>query len=632
MDRLKSKNFMYAATILGVLFSLVAFSMEFPPPPLTQDFGGSIKSGIYRMIIPESGLVLSQNEILRAEEIVISGPIETRGHELILDARRVEFIKGGKILGFTHEAQPTLSVGLPGNKGGQGCDNCEPADPFTIRANKGGAGGGGTSGGLGAAGVQGDLQPLQVRFFSASILGQPILTLKGQKGGKGGFGGKGGDGGNGGKGGKARATCFVWASYGPGQGGESGLRGQGGKGGTGGRGGQSIPLQFLTSQTLSSLKTDLIVTEQGEGGDGGDPGESGNGGSPGDGGDGDSAGCLFFSIQFGSGPGGHVNKKNPANLGRGEGGEVGQNIPNGLSIKDVSELELQRGDVLRSWFQFHWSRTLALLVQETLLLVSDLEFTRNQLAQFSARDDLLKRIILNSNRQKTLQLQDDWRNHFLQPLEAGDSGVHHIVDPLLRGLDLILSVSDLDEIKKNFDLALIQAESLLASRLDLALNECVRFNKTLSQHAQELLGATSHFDVPICRGVPDLTLPENIEKEIITVKSYIPAAPLGIEVKLTGEQPLPEHAYLPKTTWFLFDLASLFVKFVSFTTAFAEDFDIIFVNQKTISIKELQNVIPEARGRVDGSVVGYKQLDEKKIREDLAYFLHVQALLAGVKK
>ena len=157
--------------------------------------------------------------MVRADTIVVAGPIFTHGFQLVLDAKKVVFRSEGGIFGFN--SVPPAQSAIPGQAPIGASGGPTPLRVNTYRVDDGrpttlGSDGDpgkpGQPGLAGASGVPGAGEPSPVYFFAGEIIGMPKIMLAGQLGGKGGRGGQGGQGGTGGKGGTAIPVIFVSAA------------------------------------------------------------------------------------------------------------------------------------------------------------------------------------------------------------------------------------------------------------------------------------------------------------------------------------------------------------------------------------------------------------------------------------
>jgi hypothetical protein len=278
--------------LLGILFTQAGFASDI------LKFFGVEKINIYR--VPEEGIVLDSATTIQADQIVLNGPILTKGNRLTLIAYNIDFKENGAIYTFQREGMPyelrECLVSIPAN------DKTIPfisqSDWTTTAINaerkdgakEGKPGKNGEKGFNGHKGIMGRADVYPVNLIANTISGDIKIFANGEKGGDGGDGGPGQSGQNGQQGGKGFAKCHGKfkgkTEKRPGRGGPGGLGGSGGDGGDGGLGGLNPEVNILT--TFDFAKDAIIESSPGMNGVPGIPGPNGSHGAPGKPGEDDS--------------------------------------------------------------------------------------------------------------------------------------------------------------------------------------------------------------------------------------------------------------------------------------------------------------------------------------------------------
>ena len=110
---------MNRALLLGALVFLltaVVAAVQLPTPPTESYFAGTSWREGKTLVIPEGTYYLTEDSVLRVDELILKGELVTRGHQLRIDVKRLVFKEGAAIRGFD---QPALT-GLTGGVGDPG--------------------------------------------------------------------------------------------------------------------------------------------------------------------------------------------------------------------------------------------------------------------------------------------------------------------------------------------------------------------------------------------------------------------------------------------------------------------------------------------------------------------------------
>ncbi|MBP9682769.1 MAG: hypothetical protein KBD76_15305 [Bacteriovorax sp.] len=346
------------------------------------------------LIVEEAGLLLDKDTTIHVDELILNGPIVTRGHSLIIDADTIRVAGTGMIIGFRNDQSDLLDVAQVGLKG------------FDSRY-------GGETGGVGfpgANGLPGDQAPKSIVVFAATTIGNLVINGNGQKGGTGGKGGQGGTGGAGLPGVDAKASCKLFTTSHPGgAGGTGGTGGQGGTGGTGGIGGRALEVEFF-SGTSSNVN---IISLPGEKGISGKPGDKGKGGNPGRGGrPASDSGFLCNDNQAGgatgvSGPDGEMGTT-------GKEGEYGPCANRQPLQQNFLDLELKRSASVKAWYKFHIQRMFYLLLEDSLRLQQK-NLTRSDIGLAFISDELTD-FFSDADKIAQEQIKFSWNQYLIEPL------------------------------------------------------------------------------------------------------------------------------------------------------------------------------------------------------------------------
>lgn len=658
------------------LFSIGVLSFSFPLAFADsgevfshKDPSGAEWVSYDRVVIPQR-VQLSNDVTIRVHELRIDAPLVTAGHRLHLDVQKLSFGPGGRIIAFddqlstVSQAQPLVArQGDPGSRGEDaGCNGC-----------------GGAEGGKGSGGarfprqqVSGYTTPGEILIFAAQVGGKPVVIGRGQNGAKGGNGGKGGTGGIGGKGGKAKSRWWPWSDTPAGPGGKGGDGGTGGRGGKGGSGGNAVAVSFLYGLLENRANGFELVSFPGEGGAPGDGGEGGDGGAGGEGGDGTGGSeWLVISDDEDRGLGGAAGAKG-ANGSEGERGDTGQPQPgstqlsNLLVVRDYGALEEVRKKVLEAWYQFHWVRSLLLLNQESLRIAADREAIDRKKAMQENPDlnDLLVSIGEQKNRKYLHRVAQSWKNYFITPLfekieklkkespqttdlEWSSSKKYSVLksyydlgNETLGLLQKIEQKTDVAIVKGGLEKLLSKIKLSVQADLKNALGTCSTYNKnkiTLKEYiTEDLLGATSHFYVPVCNKDPDFTKKENI---FAAIKLAHPAETRidGIDLNQWKQLIEPEKIAdrrsfgIGKVFTFLMSLKSILLP-DSYADTEASPYPVVLVEGKSLDLgivmraKPSLDVIHPKAGILSGYVV---PTAEELTEQTLAY--HLRALAAMIE-
>lgn len=590
--------------------------------------------------------VLKNDEVIRADQIVIDGPIFTHGYQLIVEARQVIFTEKGSIQGYSfcapaQEQSPSVAalttesnLPTPLRVHPLGIKNHE----LTSIGNDGVAGGAGNDGETGYCGMNGEKNPKPIYFFAAQVLGTPKIICEGQSGGVGGTGGKGGAGGDGGPGGPAHAT-YNGSTSTAGRGGAGGRGGRGGKGGTGGKGGCAIPFVFLTNQSLKELDKRHLHSFPGLGGQGGKPGLKGDPGRGGVGGKGDAASLLWNHMEISNGPMGVQDLSDPGNLGKGDLGEVGLNrshddpffsvytkhsknqleqIENGILIS-FQLLENERRKVHESWFAFSFVRSLKFFFEESISRIHSTEqlnigTSGHQSERVFQLQEGLRQLIRDSWELNTRKLTQHVMNSDLDVTILAKT--RQYLSILTELIEKVLKIKNVSEAKPLWmqlqSQVHDQINKIIRHELEQAILRCVEYNRAkLELFPQLSAHVSSYFEIPLCNGDVDLSDPQQIDSKLILTSEIKSVAPPGlksepIQVKLdTGFQATEEEESTQKDLQERLD--ALMERFADLLTAHP-------VAQKQVAV-HVQKV---------EEAVSVKDLIQSKFKFEKLYFSQAQ--------
>lgn len=560
-----------AASLL--VFCSIGLSTVFESPP-AADYYSSFqwRNRVIFHLPSDQTLSLSEDTELVVDEVLLEGTLVTNGHNLRIDTKSLSFGERGKIQAFASAAEPG-----PIGAGGEPGTHARAAD-FSIFFLNGlilngsilsgtvtkevvaQQGGEGKTGGRGEDGNQ---KPGVISVFAAKVVGVPRIDGTGQMGGKGGLGGTGGKGGTGMPGRDANARCI-----GSGQGSTPGERGAtgglGGQGGEGGKAGRPVPVFFSHGMQEAEVDLRAIVSVAGEPGSKGDPGDPGESGDGGPGGQGDTDRCGFWPFRWtarksGSGPGPR-GPQQTRHLGPGKDGALSESVSwpesfsaqvlpekwddlNGLSrpselggvevlptanrgiaVFTFAGLEVSRQKLIEPWLQFHWARTFALLVFESLIEAE--EINRDLFDIQAEPDSVFAQVLATASQSRAAHLTEVWRNQFIIPLEGmstkepyglGENSLQvaslviQILEKVARGEELADQADTLVEALSQIQsLSLGQVQGTLANALD----SCSTYLETQDSSWRGVFAMTTHYSVPVCLGLPDFRKKENLTAAI----------------------------------------------------------------------------------------------------------------------
>ena len=512
------RNRLVLGTICLTLAGAAAF--DYTIAPEQSFFSAATWRARDVVVIPQGGLELSADTILKVDELILEGALVTNGHALHIDVLQLTFRDNGKIVAF--RTPPPQTPQPP--DGAQG----------RIGSSRSGTGGPGQTPPKAGNGSMGEPHPLAITVYAARVIGTPIVDGSGQKGGQGAHGAKGGKGGTGGHGRDGHASCWgaiginIWNGD---NGGSGGQAAPGGAGGDGGPGGAPVPIVFITGQALNG--PGLVTSKPGGGGDPGQPGDPGDQGDGGSGGNSDSAGCWLYTKRVG---GGSTGPRGPAQVQKGPAGHEGTSGPAldpsieplpelaaflgpvqpGVIRRALGNLESRRLQLVDAWSQFHWTRTFLFLTLDTLGEVG------RQNANPLAADELLKEsgdsllasLIENTNQDRVAKLIALWSSHL--PESSFDLPAVALRDARLNAQRVVSLLQGIGEKQNSVTLnELLSAlrnslQSQFQSSLSDALESCRKYNELKNEEAHTILNLTSQYYVPVCDGLPDFRKFENV--------------------------------------------------------------------------------------------------------------------------
>ncbi|MFZ9596322.1 MAG: hypothetical protein ACO3A2_09620 [Bdellovibrionia bacterium] len=630
---------------------------DFPVPPDLSHFVGMSTGESKRIRVGQPIFSMTQNEVFRADEVVIEGPIYTNGHQLTIDTRNLIFRDSGEIRGFQAPAAGFATAAPSGMAGQMGADASERGFP-------GGDGGRGGDGSAGLNGTAGQDDPKPVLIFAAHYEGTVQVNLNGQDGAAGQDGGTGGRGGDGGKGGQGEVN-YIGRTCSGGTGGAPGVGGNGGPAGSAGIGGRAIPFVFLTAKKGGVLH---LASLPGKGGAGGKGGREGSYGTPGAGGEGAhiflksaSPGRTgdpypWYSVSFYSGRDGqcgfdgldcHLNepvferfRKDPRLAEPRSSGTILFHFRN-LLVKEFSHLEWVRSEVLQAWYTHHWYRILKLLLEDTITEIRELS------PQVGSSSRALQRQRQNVDRRLFRDLMGQWQNHFLDLIREMDVGqsvvigrdeLIPLVEPLVNGMDQIWTGRPIHEVNSMLSETLQIMDGAYQSTLDQAVDACQHYIQDLEASSRQWLGLTQHFSVPVCDGVQlDMSEHQNIRANYVLAEKYALSAPLGVVVETMeplaplGQEVATLRSWFSPVFFRLSDAWTQWTRFVfspfSIQSAFAGQSDPELLKQDHY-VQALRQILPSNPRRFLRSMEAKVPL-ARDLRKYRAFYLHSLALLNG---
>lgn len=527
---------------LIILFAFSVGAIDYPTAPEKDYYSTSLWRERDVITVPPEGVELTQDTVIRVDQLVLNGPLYSNGYQLKIDAIKITFNEGGAIRGFK-------SAAPAGKQRAEGA-------PGTNSTSTSGTGGNGLTPEEADQGVDGHQSPSSIVIYASRFEGKVIIDGTGQSGGRGGHGGKGGRGGQGGPGRKASASCSDWV-FGDGSGATNGGRGgqgaPGGKGGKGGRGGRAIPLVVVSGTDLPQDAE--LISQPGSPGKGGEAGLPGDRGPGGRGGYGDSKGCGTWPIEWTARrSGGNPGPKGPGQtetMGPGVEGESAPDIDlnveplprlaslqrgpqKGILIGNFSDLEDLRSELAVAWSQFHWARSFLFLTLDTLIEIQTqrerMQSEVNHLIEEEIQDDFLSRLLMNTSNERLESLISLWKANFVEPTKEIKM---EWVSPLVGARKVAIEVVELLEMIRDrsqgsekllFQLERVRsgARSQLEGALISALEACMAYNDLKIKQIPEVLSLTGYYSVPVCEGFPDMRKAENIDKPIHLFSRYSP--------------------------------------------------------------------------------------------------------------
>ncbi|EQC47458.1 hypothetical protein M900_0856 [Bacteriovorax sp. Seq25_V] len=450
----------------------------------SADLIGHHKESVKSITIPETGLVLSSDTILRANVINLNGKIETLGHKLFIDAQNLNIGSKGKIIGFSNPAEgqvliPESITHVPSKAGRSG--------------DHGATGAQGLKGHNGYEGTDARQDSRSVTVYAKEIKGHLYIDGNGQEGGAGGRGGKGGRGGDGGDG-RAGHVKAKWDHCAErrngGNAGRGGAPGLGGDGGKGGRGGNNIEV-ILRSDDISKELVSItsLPGAGGKGGMSGEYGEPGQAGGPGKGGnDSFTFGFKVRDCDTNGGSNstaGSINESEAQRLARtgkaGEKSQVGIKKINSLSAKELSNL---KGSLENNIIKFHLSR---LFHKNKLELYSYLAgrvefsidgFDKDLLESLMLAD---KEVVVEFKNFLETKLLTEVDQRLSKALKEFKNDIHEIVS--------ILNLVEKSEIEEAHEKILSQVkndEKKLSSKVEDLIVECLDYRDVSSFYYDEM--------------------------------------------------------------------------------------------------------------------------------------------------
>lgn len=629
----------------------------------TAQPGGGLLGKYHRLTIPQSGFVLDGPTDLSVDELIINGPVVTKGHRLRIDARKLVFGAEGKIIAFTEPA----AKGADGREGA----STLPAAPAEKIGRRGHTGHTPTTEvESGQRGQDGLKQPSEVLVFAAQTEGKVVVIGQGQQGGQGGTGGKGGKGGQGGEGGPSEAQCWPVGDTPAGQGGTGGMGQRGGEGGPGANGGNGVDVTMLVGYQNPQGPFPHLVSEGGDGGLPGLGGEGGDGGDGGEGGRGSSAWCGLTTDEMDKGESGGQGAKGPKGYDSTVAGKKG--APGKLAHKSYGKLELARYQVFTAFFDFHVSRTLHFLFEKSLGLTLSQVESRKQIAELLASDsdidpatDPRVALLVESDAESSNEVIKVWKQYFIDPidetLKGSPAGTYskpqqaRLENSLAHAKSIVALLESLKksseaqaalpQLSAKLDELLLGGKSAFESDLNLALRSCNVFNKAKQavkdEYLAHILGATAHYELPPCSKSPDFSNPKNAFEPIVLVAS-LPAPSLGDPLRGWLEQvealPAVTPVSLNSGQSLLYATLERLVRagydLLGIGEAHARDARVILAGRHTLTARELEAQKPKFSPLTNyGALVGYEMpRNVERSTDELAYHLRTIAHLLGVSQ
>lgn len=496
--------------------TLVLFALCFSFSTTYAELIGHTKETIKSITIPEKGIVLSSDTILRANIINLNGQIETLGHKLFIDTKKLNIGENGRIVGFTKPALAQVLVPqeitfVPAKAGRNGMH--------------GATGFQGRKGSTGYAGVDARQDSKSITVYAKEISGQLYINANGEQGGKGGKGGKGGRGGDGGDGlgGSVNAKWDHCASpKNGGNAGRGGAQGLGGDGGVGGRGGNNIEVIFRSDDVTKDKA--IITSLAGLGGLGGEVGEYGD---PGQAGGAGSGGKDTFEVGFkfrecetsagASSTAGEINESLSAKETR-VGAKGEQTLVRAKEINSDSALELSnlKENFSENLIRFQLSR---LFHKNKLELYSYLagraEFNYDDF------DDDLKESLFQVDKSTVLEFRDFLKEKLIPQISKKQNEYKSQIEEIVSVLDL-LEKSMIDyaytKIKDQINLD----EKKLLSKIDDLITECLDYREVTRAYYLDLVPIFAK--IPTCEVGGLTNLRNDFFAKLEINQSYKPTA------------------------------------------------------------------------------------------------------------
>lgn len=608
------KDTLFILVLLGVAgFAFEAGAFEYPPAPATNYFNVADWRQIDRLVIPEAEptepeavIRLREDTFIRLDEVVINGVLETQGHRLQIDAKRITFGPRGRIVAFLNAAQKG-ATGNPGRAGNPGGDY----------AGSGGAGQAPTA--QAPRGADGPENPGEIILAAAEFVGRPVIDGVGQKGGQGGEGGRGGRGGTGGRGKPGEANCWGPASDG-GRGGAGGRGGSGGKGGDGGNGGRAVSIVFVYGQVHEDYSPAHIYSWAGGAGLAGEAGLPGDPGDGGQGGSGETKGCLCawdwcaYDSRAGGGAQGGQDRTDPGTAGPGAIGAVGaeanlelesvkavepfaERRQPGVNLVSTTALEDARLLLIPSWSSFHWQRTFYALLLDSVVQATTAGLNRPRAAELVSSGSLFEQLRDKVRRERAGVLATLWRDQFIQPLEARRQageviyGLETALTNARRVADLFQKMSEgqnNDELKTSLEQVIDQSSEQVQSSLNTALDACRRFLQIRRTWGEVPSRFSSHYFVPACQRDPDFARPENLDKPIRLFSRSVGEVPAALQPFVARSVALRAPMKQKSTLRTIWDRVRPLIQWV-IPEALASQFEPILVGGQTIDLNELRD-------------------------------------------
>lgn len=610
MNPLKLKHTLRYGLIAALFLIMNSVAFEYPMAPEKSFFSFALWRDRHVITVGPDGLELTEDTLIKVDELVLNGPLYSNGFSLKVDALQITFGENGSIRGFKNAAPN----GVTAPKGGDG-----PASPSAE-----GTGGNGFAPPTAPNGVDGHQQPAAIVVYAARMSGTVKIDGTGQSGGRGGFGGIGGKGGRGGPGRKGSASCWAWVgareSDGT-QGGRGGQGGPGGKGGDGGRGGAPIPVIVSAGEQIP--QSAQIISKKGSVGKFGEPGAPGDPGDGGAGGLGDSVGCGFWPGEWSSSvSGGPVGPRGPIQTATNGPGRDGLEAPDvdsqteplptfaaladpdrpGVIQTQLPTLEDLRFRLVNTWSEFHWARQFLFLTLDTLneLRVRDTNrdgsIGTSEMIAGSDIDGLLKTLVNDTEKVRIQNLIGLWQTTFVQPVESQPV---NMTAPLQgadqRGRDVVdlleqLAKEPLDAVAIRAQLERLRGgvQAQFQATLQVALDSCLKYNQEKLKVLPVVLNLTSQYSVPVCEGEPDFSQIENVDKTIYLFRKptqIVPAIlnPFYRVIALQEPQQQEQQQQWPRLIPVLFPMA------------WAEGFSVNSVENLDSAIADIRNRLPARR-------------------------------------